>query len=109
MNSGAPAPETRRDGTISQRRQSKQVHSGAVKFEGALIDFLDQGRFQSALVIREQERHLGVVDAEGRERLVPRDLMMARYPERHADRAHAADAIEALRNERSELAKELDL
>jgi exoribonuclease II len=85
------------------------VHPGAVKYEGALIDYLDQGRFQSALVIREQERHLAVVDSEGRERLVPRDLVMARYPEKHIEREHAAEAIEALRNERSELAKELDL
>jgi exoribonuclease II len=80
-----------------------------VKYEGALIDYLEQGRFQSALVIREQERHLAVVDTDGRERLVPRDLVMARYPERHSNRAHAAQAIEALQNERSELAGELDL
>ncbi len=85
------------------------MHSGAVKYEGALIDFLDQGRFQTALVVREQQRHLAVIDGEGRERLVPRDLVMARYPERHADRAYAAEAIETLRNERSELARELDL
>ncbi len=85
------------------------MQSGPIKYEGALIDYLDQGRFQSALVIREQERHLAVVDADGRERLVPRDLVMARYPERRAHRAHAAEALEALRNERSELAQELDL
>lgn len=83
--------------------------SSTTKYAGALIDYLDQGRFQSALVLREQERHLAVLDADGHERLIARDLVMVRYPEHRIERDGAAAAIAALKTERAALASELDL
>ena len=47
-----------------------------VKFTGTIIEYLDQGRLKAALVTREQERHLAVIDSGGHERLVPRDLVL---------------------------------
>src|SRR3984957_12305030 len=80
-----------------------------VKFTGTIIEYLDQGRLKAALVTREQERHLAVIDSAGHERLVPRDLVLMRHPERRADRENVAEAIADLEHERAELAAELDL
>jgi len=80
-----------------------------VKFTGTIIEYLDQGRLKAALVTREQERHLAVIDSAGHERLVPRDLVLMRHPERRADRENVADALAELEHERAELAAELDL
>ncbi len=80
-----------------------------LKFTGTIIEYLDQGRLKAALVTREQERHLAVIDSTGHERLVPRDLVLMRHPERRADRENAAEAIAELEHERAELAAELDL
>ena len=80
-----------------------------LKFTGTIIEYLDQGRLKAALVTREQERHLAVIDSAGHERLVPRDLVLMRHPERRADRENVAEAIAELEHERAELAAELDL
>ena len=80
-----------------------------VKFTGTIIEYLDQGRLKAALVTREQERHLAVIDLAGHERLVPRDLVLMRHPERRADRENVADTLGELEHERAELAAELDL
>jgi exoribonuclease-2 len=80
-----------------------------LKFTGTIIEYLDQGRLKAALVTREQERHLAVTDSTGHERLVPRDLVLMRHPERRADRENVAEAIAELEHERAELAAELDL
>ena len=80
-----------------------------LKFTGTIIEYLDQGRLKAALVTREQERHLAVIDSTGHERLVPRDLVLMRHPERRADRENVAEAIAELEHERAELAAELDL
>ena len=80
-----------------------------VKFAGTIIEYLDQGRLKAALVTREQERHLAVIDSAGHERLVPRDLVLMRHPERRADRENVADTLAELEHERAELAAELDL
>jgi hypothetical protein len=79
------------------------------KYAGALIAYLDQGRLRPGLVVREQERHLAITDAEGHERLVARDLVLVRHSDRRADRATAAQAIAELEAERAQLAAELDL
>src|SRR5271156_5193181 len=83
--------------------------SSAVKFTGTIIEYLDQGRLKAALVTREQERHLAVIDSAGHEKLGPRDLVLMRHPERRADRETAAETIAELEHERAELAAELDL
>jgi exoribonuclease-2 len=83
--------------------------SSPIKFAGTVVEYLDQGRLKAALVIREQERHLAVIDAAGHERLVPRDLVLMRHPDRRVDRENVAVALADLERERTELAAELDL
>ncbi|HEY9158200.1 ribonuclease catalytic domain-containing protein [Candidatus Binatus sp.] len=83
--------------------------SSPIKYAGTIVEYLDQGRLKAALVIREQERHLAVIDSAGHERLVPRDLVLMRHPDRRADREDVADALADLEHERAELAVELDL
>src|ERR1700674_5830104 len=82
--------------------------SSPIKYAGTIIEYLDQGRLKAALVIREQERHLAVIDSAGHERLVPRDLVLMRHPDRHADRENVAQALAELERERAELSAELD-
>ena len=63
------------------------------KFTGIIIGHLDQGQLKAALVTREQERHLAVIDSAGHERLVSRDLVLMRHPDRRADRENVAEAL----------------
>jgi exoribonuclease II len=79
------------------------------KYAGVLIEYLDDGRLRPALAIREQGNQVVVVDANGRERPVPRDLVLVRYPEHKASRETLATALAELEEERSRLAGELDL
>src|SRR5499427_8330667 len=81
----------------------------AGKWSGSIVEFLDQGRFQAGLVVRDQDRHLAILDAAGQERLVSRDLIMQHHPERRPGREEAGAAISALQAERATLAGELDL
>ncbi len=83
--------------------------SSPIKYPGTIVEFLDQGRLKAALVTREQERHLAVIDSAGHERLVPRDLVLMRHPDRRADRETVAEALADLERERAERAAELDL
>ena len=83
--------------------------SSPLKYTGVIIEYLDQGRLKAALVTREQERHLAVIDSAGHERLVPRDLVLMRHLERRADRENVAEALAELEHDRAELAAELDL
>src|SRR5271168_5382397 len=85
------------------------VVSLPIKYAGTVVEYLDQGRLKAALVTREQERHLAVVDSAGHERLVPRDLVLMRHPDRRADRDTVADTLGELEHERAGLAAELDL
>jgi exoribonuclease II len=81
----------------------------AEKYLSMLVAYLDQGRLRTGFVTREQERHLALIDADGRERLVARDLVLVRHTDRRADRAGAAEAIAALEAEHARLAADLDL
>ena len=83
--------------------------SSPIKYAGTIIEYLDQGRLKAGLVTREQERHLAVMDSAGHERMVPRDLVLMRHPDRHADRETVAAALSELERERTELAADLDL
>lgn len=83
--------------------------SSPIKYAGIVVEYLDQGRLKAALVMREQERHLAVIDSAGHERMVPRDLVLMRHPDRHADRETVATALAELERERAKLAAELDL
>jgi len=82
---------------------------GTQKYVGSIIEYLDQGRFRPGLVSREQNRHIAVLDASGREKLISRDLVLVRYGDRRADASSLAEALSELETERSSLASELDL
>jgi len=79
------------------------------KWSGSLVEYLDRGQFRAGLVVREQDRHVAIVDAAGQEHLVSRDLVMLQHPERRPARDQASAAIAAFQSERAELADELDL
>lgn len=83
--------------------------TSTTRYLGSIVEYLDQGRFRAGLVVREQERHLALLDAAGREKLIARDLVLIRYPERKADPANLAEVLADLEAERAELAAELDL
>ena len=83
--------------------------SSPIKSAGIVVEYLDRGRLKAGLVVREQERHLAVIDAAGHERLVPRDLVLMRHPDRRADRDTVATVLAAIEEERAALAAELDL
>jgi exoribonuclease-2 len=80
-----------------------------VKYAGTIVEYLDQGRFRAALALREQDRHVAVLDADGRERMIARDLVMIAHPQRRPAREAAAGAIAALEAERAALRADLDL
>jgi exoribonuclease-2 len=80
-----------------------------VRYAGTIVEYLDEGRFRAAFAVRDQERHVAVLDSAGRERIVARDLVMFAHRDRRPTREAAPDAIAALEAERSELARELDL
>jgi exoribonuclease II len=79
------------------------------KYLGSIVEYLDQGRFRAGLVVREQDRHLALADANGREKLIGRDLVLVRYTDRKADPSNLADVLADLEHERAALAAELDL
>jgi exoribonuclease II len=83
--------------------------ASAPKIQGTIVEYLDQGRFRAGVAVREQDRHVAIVGADGRERLVARDLVMISYPGRRPAREKAAEALAALEAERVALARELDL
>ena len=83
--------------------------SSPIKYAGTIVEYLDQGRLKAGLVVREQERHLAVIDSAGREKMVPRDLVLMPHPERRANRETVATVLAELERERVALAAELDL
>ena len=79
------------------------------KYLGTLVEYLDQGKLQAGLVMREQGDILHLVGAGGREKTVARDLVLVRHPERKADAASLAAVLTTLEQERAQLKSELDL
>ncbi|HKV55496.1 MAG TPA: ribonuclease catalytic domain-containing protein [Candidatus Binataceae bacterium] len=79
------------------------------KYLGMLVEYLDEGRLRPALVVREQSSQIVTLDANGRERPVPRDLVMVRHSDRRPNREQVGAALAALEAERAQLAAELDL
>lgn len=79
------------------------------KYLGSLVEYLDQGRFRAGLVVREQDRHVALLDASGREKLIGRDLVLVRYSDRKADPSNLVDVLGELEHERADLSSELDL
>ena len=79
------------------------------KYLGSVVEYLDQGRFRAGLVVREQDRHVALLDAAGHEKLIGRDLVLMRYSDRKANAATLAEVLSDLEHERAALAAELDL
>jgi exoribonuclease-2 len=79
------------------------------KYLGTLIEYLDEGRLRPGLAVREQANQVVVIDRNGRERALPRDLVLVHYSDRRPAREKAGDALAQLEEERKQLAAELDL
>jgi exoribonuclease-2 len=85
------------------------IMSGGSKYLGAIVEYLDQGKLRPAMVIRENDSRVGVLDSSGREKSVARDLILLRHPEHRADAADLAPVLAEIDAERGRLAAELDL
>lgn len=83
--------------------------SGGPKYLGAIVEYLDQGKLRPALVVRENESRLAVIDSSGREKSVARNLVLLRHSERRAESANLAPVLAEIEAERARLAAELDL
>jgi exoribonuclease-2 len=79
------------------------------KPSGQLVEFLDHGRLRPGLIVREQGERVAVLGADGREKLISRDLVLVRHPGRNLDASNLPAAIAELEVERSRMAGELDL
>ncbi len=79
------------------------------KYLGTLVEYLDDGRLRPALVIREPANQVVVVDRNGRERTLSRDLVLIHYSDRRPPREALNEALGQLEEERAQLAAELDL
>lgn len=76
---------------------------------GRLVEFLDQGRLKPGLIVREQGDRVAVLGADGREKLISRDLVLVRHSARTVDAANLQGALTELEADRSRMAAELDL
>jgi len=79
------------------------------KYLGVLVEYLNDGRVRSGLVVREQPNQVIVLDNAGHERSIARDLILLRHPERKATRENLSEILASLDEERQRLATELDL
>ncbi|HVN88227.1 MAG TPA: ribonuclease catalytic domain-containing protein [Candidatus Binataceae bacterium] len=79
------------------------------KYSGILVEYLEEGRLRAALGLREQGDQVVVLDGNGRERKISRDLILVRHPDRHATRDTLKNVLAALTEEHQRLAGELDL
>jgi exoribonuclease II len=79
------------------------------KASGRLVEFLDQGRLRPGLIVRDQGDRVAVLGADGREKLISRDLILVRHSERNINAANLPAALAELEGERARLAGELDL
>ncbi len=79
------------------------------KVSGHLVEFLDHGRLTPGLIVRDQGERVAVIGADGREKLISRELVLVRHPGAPIDAANLAAALAALDAERTRLAGELDL
>lgn len=79
------------------------------KASGRLVEFLDQGRLKPGLIVREQADRVALLGADGREKLVSRDLILVRHSERNIDPSRLSAVLAEMEGERARLAGELDL
>ncbi|MBF6568724.1 MAG: RNB domain-containing ribonuclease [Candidatus Binataceae bacterium] len=83
--------------------------SGNSKYLGTIVEYLDQGKLRPALVVREGDKRLVVVDASGREKAVAPDLVLVRHHECRADLTNLQPVLSEIEAERAKLAADLDL
>jgi len=79
------------------------------KASGHLVEFLDHGRLTPGLIVRDQGERVAVIGADGREKLISRELVLVRHPGAPIEAANLTAALAALDAERARLAGELDL
>jgi exoribonuclease-2 len=89
--------------------EQKSVPQHNIKMAGRLVEILDQGRLRPGLIVREQGDRVALLGADGREKLVSRDLILVRHPEPNVDPANLSAALTELEGERARLAGDLDL
>lgn len=81
-----------------------------IKNLSCLVEFLDQGRLRPGLIVREQGERLALLQPDGREKLIHRDLVLLRHSDRGAvEPATLAAAVAEMEQERARLSAELDL
>ncbi|MGH7907270.1 MAG: ribonuclease catalytic domain-containing protein [Candidatus Binataceae bacterium] len=80
-----------------------------IKFQGALVEYLDRGKLRPGLVVRENGNQLVIADAGGHEKLVQGDLVLLRHGERRTGVDGLAAALAEIGAEREKLGAELDL
>jgi len=86
------------------------VPTKAIKSVSRLVEFLDQGKLRPGLIVREQGERLALLQPDGREKLIHRDLVLLRHSDRSAvEPATLAAAVTELEQERARLSAELDL
>ena len=79
------------------------------KTSGRLVEILDQGRLRPGLIVREQGERVALLGADGREKLVSRDLVLVHHTARSVDAANLPAVLAELEADRSRMAAELDL
>ncbi|MGO9059154.1 MAG: ribonuclease catalytic domain-containing protein [Candidatus Binataceae bacterium] len=87
----------------------KSVPQHNAKAASQLVEFLDQGRLKPGLIVRDTADRVAVLGADGREKLISRDLVLVRHPERNIDASNLSAALAEMEGERLRLASELDL
>jgi exoribonuclease-2 len=89
--------------------QNRRTVASANKFVGNLVEYLDQSKLRTGLVIREQGNRVGVLEPGGREKVVSADLILLQHPDSRINSNELAAKAAAIDGERSRLASELDL
>ena len=92
-----------------RRQNSAAVAAPANSFLGSLVEYLDNGRLRTGLVVREQGSRVALLEAQGREKSIGRELLLLRYTDRHAEASSLPEALATIEKERASLAAELDL
>src|SRR6266851_3300476 len=84
--------------------------NSAIKYTGAMIEYLDQRGLHPGFVMREQGDKLVIRDHLGHERTIARELVMMRHGAAHAEGdGDPAARIAALEEEKARLRADLDL
>ena len=95
------------EGSTDMNPKSAPQHN--IKVASRLVEFLDQGRLKPGLILRDTADRVAVLGADGREKLISRDLILVRHSERNVDASNLAAVLAEIEGERLRLGGELDL